>query len=481
VPFDFWTDPDLLDARHRKSAAALVALCRTLERRRPLGGRENEFLALYGRIVAAAAATFTRVWTEPRAYLWLRIAYQLLAVHLNGGALSPLAERTRLAYGAPDSAAALAAHLEGFKAICVAVACDSGDEWRFETPLRATLPFTVPAARWTLEGSGALAVHGVRAGRLEIALDGVRLDLPLDRLDARPLPIGPATLRPAVVARHGGAELVMAPAAFNIPGLEGREAVLAAGLGLQAEWRAPVEDALAALARLVPDQLERFAADMRHVVVKRKGEGPFTNVSHSELPGACITTPMANPLVLADLLLHEHQHNRLFALEERGPFFEPGSGAATDRRHYSPWRDDPRPMQGLLHALTVYVSSCRLWLRVYEARAATADELRYAEDRLLRIPRQLALASAVLAREAPFTEHGRAVFEALDRDRTALEAAIARLGLPADVPALAGRPDGTFEPLSSAEDGRALSAREAVREHVRLRDVRGQSADLAVA
>jgi hypothetical protein len=213
---------------------------------------------------------------------------------------------------------------------------------------------------------------------------------------------------------------------------------------------------------------------MRHVVVKRTGEGPFTNVSYSELPGACVTSVTGNPLVLADRLLHEYQHNRLFALEERGVFFEPGSGAATDCRHYSPWRDDPRPTQGLLHALVVYVSSCRLWLGIHAAGTVTPDEMHFARERLIRIPLQLALGMAVLEREARFTEHGRAVFAMLRAEIDALGREIARSSIPADVPALMGGEDGTFTPLLSEEHGRPLSAREAVAEHVRLRDRRGQ-------
>jgi hypothetical protein len=219
---------------------------------------------------------------------------------------------------------------------------------------------------------------------------------------------------------------------------------------------------------------------MRLVVVKRTNEGPYTNVSYSELPGCCVTSHGSNALVIADRLLHEYQHNRLFALEERGMFFEADSGAATDCRHYSPWRNDPRPMQGLLHATTVYVSSCRLWLRVHAAADVTPDEMLYAADRLVRIPLQLALASAVLEREARFTDHGRRIFEILRAEIAELARAVAATSVPADVPALDGTDGGVFAPVLD-EAGRALSAREAVADHVRRRDLRGQCADLARA
>jgi hypothetical protein len=284
-----------------------------------------------------------------------------------------------------------------------------------------------------------------------------------------------------VVARHAGCELVMAPAAFNIPGLDIRDAVLAAGRQYQVERRHLVEGAIAAIARYVPEQFACFRDDMRHVVVKRTNEGPFTNVSYSELPGCCVTSHGGNALVIADRLLHEYQHNRVFALEERGMFFEADSGASTDCVHYSPWRGDPRPTQGLLHAITVYVSSCRLWMRIYARADVSPDEMRYAADRLVRIPLQLALASAVLEREARFTDHGRRIFGTLRAEIEELTRDVAAVSLPADVPALNGTDEGVFVPVCSELDGRVLSAREAVAEHVQLRDRRGQCAELARA
>jgi hypothetical protein len=137
-------------------------------------------------------------------------------------------------------------------------------------------------------------------------------------------------------------------------------------------------------------------------------------------------------------------------------------------------------MQGLLHAITVYVSSCRLWLRIHGAADVTPDEMRYAADRLVRIPLQLALASAVLEREARFTDHGRRIFEILRGEIQELTRDVAAASVPDDVPALDGTDGGIFAPVLD-EDGRALSAREAVADHVRRRDLRRQCAEIAGA
>ena len=461
-------DPELLDARHRKSAAVLVALARVLAARRPLGGGEDEFLDLYRQVAAADPAVFTRVWTEPRAYLWLRVAHQLLGACLGGAPPSALAARAAAECGAADAREALAAHLEDFKELALAVALAGGGRLRLATPLAARLPFTLTGARWTLEGAGAVTVVGTGAGRVDVVLEGGERALPLDDLAAAPRAVGAATLFPAPIARHGGAELVMAPAAFNVPGLDIRDAALAAGREFQAARRGLVEAALAAMERYAPAGFALFRTDMRHLVLKRREEGPFTNVSYTELPGACFVAAVARPLVLADRLLHEHTHNRLFALEEGGALFEPGSGAATDARHYSPWRDDPRPLQGLLHAVAVYLAVARFWLAVHRAGAAVLEERRYAIERLVRVPRQLALATATLERHARFTARGRGLFRALGAELRALDDAIAAADVPPDVAGLMPRDDGTFGPYASAEGGRPLSARAAVAEHLRL-------------
>jgi asparagine synthetase B (glutamine-hydrolysing) len=73
--------------------------------------------------------------------------------------------------------------------------------------------------------------------------------------------------------------------------------------------------------RYAPQQLEQFAVHVQVAVFKPAHLGDYSNVSHSELPGAFIVTRLDDPLIMADRFIHELHHNRLFCLEEKGGAF----------------------------------------------------------------------------------------------------------------------------------------------------------------
>jgi HEXXH motif-containing protein len=485
-----WTATDLFHARHTKSASVLIALQRTLDRTRPLGGDEQEFLALYARLAAADSDAFTAVWSDPRAFFWTRIAYQLVRACLTGAPLSPLATAYAAALGTGSPPATLARHLDAFKELCLAVAERTGDDWIFERPFRARLPFTIAGARWALEGEGPIEVAGVAGGRLRVAHGGRTVEIALPGGDggapasgrgedagrAEGTAGGPV-LRRAPVAAHAGCELVLNPFAFDLPGLDMAPALRATGLEYQERHRGLVVKALAAIDRYAPETFAHFRDTMRVAAAKRGPDGPFTNVSYSELPGACIVSVSDSPLAMADRLIHEYHHNRLFTVEEHGALFERPATAGPPA-HYSPWRNDPRPLQGLFHAFYVYAPVTRFWLRALAAGDLAPADRAWAVERLLRTSRRFVLAESVLARAAEMTPFGRACFEELRARVGELQGEIARAGLPADVPALRMEEDGSTVPERSEVDERPLSVNEALAEHVRLHDLRGECAEL---
>ena len=61
---------------------------------------------------------------------------------------------------------------------------------------------------------------------------------------------------------------------------------------------------------------------------------------------------------LADSLLHEHRHQKLYLFERRFPTTHQGDLVV------SPWREDSRPVSGLFHAIFVFVELRRFWEHV---------------------------------------------------------------------------------------------------------------------
>jgi uncharacterized protein len=106
---------------------------------------------------------------------------------------------------------------------------------------------------------------------------------------------------------------------------------------------------------------------------------------------------------IAELLVHEFQHTKLFALSD---FHELLDRASTQRLRV-PWRDDPRPVEGVLHGIYAHLALAQLsrsrgaqerdvWLRyrawvcdaceaLQKTKALTADGERFVAGMLLAV------------------------------------------------------------------------------------------------
>lgn len=83
--------------------------------------------------------------------------------------------------------------------------------------------------------------------------------------------------------------------------------------------------------------------------------------SDSLVPGALyvgisIRNGLIDPYVVAEALVHEHRHQKLYLLQREMPLLQIDVPLVT-----SPWRADPRPPSGLLHALFVFVHIHAFW------------------------------------------------------------------------------------------------------------------------
>lgn len=90
----------------------------------------------------------------------------------------------------------------------------------------------------------------------------------------------------------------------------------------------------------------------------------IVSFSDNSVPGALYVSVMQGDALidahdLADSLIHEHRHQKLYLLERQSPMVEP-----TNILVKSPWREAPRPPSGLLHAAFVFVELDRFWTYV---------------------------------------------------------------------------------------------------------------------
>ncbi|MER5362290.1 HEXXH motif-containing putative peptide modification protein [Streptomyces sp. NPDC002785] len=107
--------------------------------------------------------------------------------------------------------------------------------------------------------------------------------------------------------------------------------------------------------------------------------------SFREAPGL-VALALGEPMATAEALVHEYGHQKLNALLPLDPLIADDTGEAV---HYSPWRDDARPLSGLLHAVYSFVSVADFYQAVLDTPDAGGLDPQSVVDRAYRVVRQV--------------------------------------------------------------------------------------------
>lgn len=94
---------------------------------------------------------------------------------------------------------------------------------------------------------------------------------------------------------------------------------------------------------------------------------------------------LISSLRVAESLLHEAMHLQLTLLEQETALVEPGS----QRLHYSPWRDEERPIRGVLHGLFVFAAVREFYCAMRRRLVADAQAADFIADRIATITQEL--------------------------------------------------------------------------------------------
>ncbi len=146
-----------------------------------------------------------------------------------------------------------------------------------------------------------------------------------------------------------------------------------------ADWRQRVDEAWSILVRLHPWYATAIQAGLSCLVPLRAGPGgKGVSTTSSDAFGACALSFPPDAQTLAVTLVHEFQHAKLGALHDLVPLHT----ATPDVRYYSPWRDDPRPLHGLLHGAYAYLGVTDVWRAQRRTSTRTAfDDFGFARWR----------------------------------------------------------------------------------------------------
>lgn len=178
-----------------------------------------------------------------------------------------------------------------------------------------------------------------------------------------------------------------------------------------------VHEALAIVKAWRPALAAEMAQACRHIqFVQDPTAHPEKIVSFSDnsVPGALFVSVtqgdrLIDPYDLADSLIHEHRHQKLYLLERFAPMVTSATALVV-----SPWREDLRPPSGLLHAIFVFIELRRFWIHVRDhgdsrMHARAVNQLRDTDEHLAKAFETL--------ETCPLTDVGRELAAVLDAAR----------------------------------------------------------------
>ncbi|WP_035846505.1 FxsB family cyclophane-forming radical SAM/SPASM peptide maturase [Kitasatospora azatica] len=142
-----------------------------------------------------------------------------------------------------------------------------------------------------------------------------------------------------------------------------------------ADWTGALREAWELIQRDLPQYAAGIAAGLSTITPLRPGpSGRDVSAAARQAFGAVGIARPATAPILALLLVHEFQHVKLGAVLDFHDLYD-----STDQRLYhAPWRQDPRPLEGLLQGSYAHLAVCEFWgsrVRAYDGLAGAPAEL----------------------------------------------------------------------------------------------------------
>ncbi|MFF0480111.1 HEXXH motif domain-containing protein [Streptomyces sp. NPDC004435] len=170
----------------------------------------------------------------------------------------------------------------------------------------------------------------------------------------------------------------------------------------RARWQDGFGRALGILEACDPESAEALVAGLRSLTpVDPSPTGVVLSASSGDAFGGLLTSLPPDPVTFAVTLVHEFQHTKLGALLHLLTLERDGG----EERHHAPWREDPRPLGGLLQGAYAFLGITDFWSRHLD-RAPCAERAS-AEFEFALSRRQTREAVLTLAADPALTAYGR--------------------------------------------------------------------------
>lgn len=174
-----------------------------------------------------------------------------------------------------------------------------------------------------------------------------------------------------------------------------------------------IEKALDYIGLVDPSITQYFKEVPNYFVPLIGPDGTLPSSSNSSVDTMFWYSATNQPLLMAEMIIHEFSHQRVFRLQDKDPLIDPevhGSGWDICEI-YSPWRDDPRPVNGVFHGFVVFTEAAKFWMALINQGGLHPEELDISKRRMTMLALQLDHAQKSLA-TCTYTELGKTVFDA---------------------------------------------------------------------
>jgi uncharacterized protein len=232
----------------------------------------------------------------------------------------------------------------------------------------AEIPVLPVAGVVSLPSLGAARVEADSAvvrsypGRAEVRWARGRVEIPSDGHPDAPSWLG---IRGC---RAGGLDAVIEDLdPFRMPAVDGLAPRLTAREAL--DWQRVLQQGWQVLAAAHPAVAAEVAAAISAIVPLSRSAYGHLSSSSPDTFGAVAMSEPPDPDTCASTLTHEVQHLKLCALLDIVRLTLPDDG----RRYYAPWRDDPRPIAGLLQGAYAHVGVTEFWRRRGQSASGAAQ------------------------------------------------------------------------------------------------------------
>jgi HEXXH motif-containing protein len=182
-------------------------------------------------------------------------------------------------------------------------------------------------------------------------------------------------------------------------------------------WRQRIRSAWEILVQHHRSTAEPIAAGVSVMVpLMSRSDDDLVSATSPAAFGAIATSWPPDPVTLAETLVHEFQHVKLCGLMDMIPLVEPGGP-----RVYAPWRQDPRPVGGLLQGLSAHIQIARFW-HVQQHVAAEPDDVFHAQTSFARWRSTIGVTVRTLQESGCLTVAGQRFADLIRQEGEVLEA-----------------------------------------------------------